>query len=270
MRLRRLIALAVLALVTSALGSVMFFAHGAELKPVTSAVEPEPLQDYSKFRHDTQQHTRMPCLVCHVRSDNSAKIKMPGHIPCSSCHQQQFAEGNSSPICYICHTQTSVKPFPGLSSFSAVFDHAKHTSQTNCATCHRPTRGGDALSIPDRANAHVTCFTCHKPDSMSGDRHIDSCSTCHQAGRVSRTSENSSAFGKGFNHSQHAREGLNCAQCHTVLRGMGRGRQVTAPAVSMHFARAGTRTCAACHDNRRAFGATNFSDCKRCHQGGKF
>jgi hypothetical protein len=83
----------------------------------------EPPQDFSRFRHDTQQHTRMPCLVCHVRSSNSPTPKMPGHIPCASCHSAEFAKGNASPICAICHTATDVKSFPPLRSFNAVFDH---------------------------------------------------------------------------------------------------------------------------------------------------
>lgn len=228
------------------------------------------LQDYSRFRHDTPQHTRMPCLVCHVRSDNRTAPKMPGHIPCSSCHAQQFAEGNASPICSICHTATDVKRFPPLRSFNAVFDHARHTRQTICATCHKPAARGVALSIPSRANAHATCFQCHGPQTMAGGRNIGSCSTCHQPGRPVRTPETARAFSVNFRHDEHARKSLQCSDCHTVRAGGRRGLQVSSPAASMHFARSGTVSCASCHNNRRAFGGNDFADCKKCHEGSTF
>lgn len=269
---RRGIRLVALASGAVTLVSLIFIAHARESAavPAVENATATLTQDYSRFRHDTEQHTRMPCLVCHVRNDNRAAMRYPGHIPCSSCHQEQFAQGNSSPMCYICHTQTGVKAFPGLKSFNAVFDHARHTRQTNCATCHRPTRRGVALSIPARTNGHTTCFQCHTPDSRSGEKNIATCSTCHQPGRPSRTSEAARAFNMNFSHAEHARKGLNCAQCHTVMAGRPRGRQVSSPVAAMHFARAGVRSCASCHDNKRAFGGNDFSDCKRCHEGRSF
>jgi len=227
-------------------------------------------QDFSRFRHDTAQHTRLPCLVCHVRSDNSSSPKMPGHIPCSSCHTQQFAEGNANPICSICHTATDVKSFPPLRSFNAVFDHGRHVRQTNCATCHKPASRGVALSIPSRLSAHATCFQCHGPRTVIGGKNIGSCSTCHQSGRLVRTPESARAFAVNFNHAEHSKKGLSCNDCHTVRPGARRGAQVAAPVASMHFARAGTNSCAACHNNRRAFGGNDFSDCRKCHEGRTF
>src|SRR5688500_14716885 len=240
--------------------------------PDVSTIEPAGpgTQDYSRFRHGTPQHTRMPCLVCHIRADNRAAPKMPGHIPCSSCHAQQFAEGNSNPICTICHTATDVKRFPPLRSFNAVFDHARHVRQTNCATCHKPTARGVALSIPSRTNAHTTCFQCHGPQAVVGGKNIGSCSTCHQPGRHVRTPETAKAFAVNFSHAEHARKNLSCSECHTVRAGLRRGMQVSSPAASMHFARSGVSSCAACHNNRRAFGGNDFADCKRCHEGSTF
>jgi c(7)-type cytochrome triheme protein len=247
----------------------MAFIQGSE--PVLSGVEGAVTeQDYSRFRHDTQQHTRLPCLVCHVRSDNSPALRMPGHIPCASCHTQQFAEGNQNPICSICHTATGVKNFPALRSFNAVFDHARHTRQTNCATCHKPRARGVALSIPARLSAHTTCFQCHGPRTMSGEKNIGSCSTCHQPGRLQRTPETARAFSMNFSHAEHSRKGISCAECHTVRAGVRRGAQVTSPAASMHFSRAATRSCASCHNDRRAFGDDNFANCKQCHEGRTF
>jgi hypothetical protein len=58
--------------------------------------------------------------------------------------------------------------------------------------------------------------------------------------------------------------------CHTVRAGGRRGAQVSSPLAAMHFARPGVASCAACHNNRRAFGGDDFSDCKQCHNGNRF
>lgn len=224
-------------------------------------------QDYSRFRHDSPQHTRMPCLVCHVRSDNSTKVSYPGHIPCASCHQQQFAD-NTNKICSICHTPTSVKPFPGLRSFNTRFDHSKHLRQTGCATCHKPSARGAALSMPS-GRGHATCFTCHGPNSTSAGKQISSCSTCHSPGRPSRFSEASRAYRVNFSHSEHRVARMDCSQCHVVRRGSGT-RQVSSPLVSMHFAPERASSCAACHNDKRAFGTADPAECKRCHTGATF
>ena len=152
---------------------------------------PEPVQpaDYSKFRHSNQYHSRLPCLVCHVRSDNSARIGFPGrnsHLPCAGCHALQFSD-SSSPICTICHSNSqtgAMKAFPGLRSFGAKFDHSRH-GRVNCATCHTSAARGVARNIPSGRSAHTTCFQCHTASSSNA---MASCSTCHQAGRLVRVS----------------------------------------------------------------------------------
>src|SRR5687768_10185677 len=79
----------------------------SEASPVPS---PAANLDYSRFNHDSFSHTRLPCLVCHVRGDNNAaKISFPGqngHVPCASCHVQQFADPNNA-MCTICHTESA-------------------------------------------------------------------------------------------------------------------------------------------------------------------
>lgn len=224
--------------------------------------------DFSKFKHSNPMHERMPCLLCHKRDDNSPVMKFSGHSPCSGCHTQQFNEGFQSQICTICHTGNAVKRFPTLRSFTARFDHAKHLKQTNCATCHKATRGGTGFSILQRSNSHQTCFQCHAANSSNA---MASCGTCHAPGRPPAAS---TEFVKAytatpFRHAAHLRS-MNCESCHTVRAGLGRGRQVSAPAAQMHFAPARAQSCASCHNNRRAFGGEDFNDCKRCHQGAKF
>ena len=235
----------------------------------------EPEADYSKFTHTNPQHARMPCLLCHKREDNSPRpVRSAGHTPCSGCHTEQFNAG-SHPICTVCHVSAqyaAVKPFPALRSFNVRFDHATHARggarpASNCAACHRPARRGVALSIPAGLGAHTTCFRCHTPGAQSGGRDISSCDTCHNLGGYRRTPMSAPAFRVSFSHAGHAREGLSCNDCHTVRAGAPQGRQVSAPQPLMHHANPRAQSCMSCHNNRRAFGGDDFSDCKKCHQG---
>ncbi len=226
----------------------------------------DPNLDFSKFDHQNVAHARFPCALCHERKDNSATPKLSGHIPCSSCHTAQFAD-NKNTICTICHKDAesgTVKAFPALQSFNVRFDHAKHLRQTNCAACHKPS--GKAFSIPAGFNAHNSCFGCHTPDAKSGEKEIGSCSTCHQSGRFggSIPTQAKAFTATPFSHASHK---LNCTACHKVKTGAPRGKQLTAPLAAMHFAPKNVQSCASCHNNRRAFGGDDTSDCKRCHRG---
>jgi c(7)-type cytochrome triheme protein len=244
----------------------------AEISPqqTPAAEDPagDPNLDYSKFLHTNPTHERMPCLICHQRNDNATRISFPGtggHSPCIGCHQQQFSAGRSSPICTICHTDAqtgALKAFPPLESFNANFSHASHHGVT-CATCHKPAQAGVARSIPDRSNAHMTCFQCHTAESDV--QKMSSCNVCHKPGEVSRTPETARAFQMSFSHSRHSRAGLSCASCHNTS-----GRNATAPVPKMHHAPAGVTSCASCHNGKRAFGADDFTNCKRCHVGNSF
>jgi len=226
-------------------------------------------KDYSKFQHGNAYHSRLPCLICHRRDDNSTRIGFPGksgHTPCAGCHGLQFSD-NTSPICTICHTATGMKRFPGLRSFGARFAHGRHT-RVNCSVCHTAARRGVSFSIPSGPAAHATCFRCH---TASSSNTMASCSTCHQPGRLVRTPEWTRAFSVSFSHRRHLTgTNMGCASCHSVQRGAARGRQVTAPLVSMHFAPAGRASCGKCHNSERAFGTSDFANCKRCHVGNSF
>ena len=232
---------------------------------------PEGL-DYSKFLHNSRNHARLPCLLCHRRESNSPRPQLPGksgHAPCAGCHAQQLSNSDS-PICTICHTDVksgALKPFPRLRSFSMKFDHSRHVKieGVSCASCHRPSRGGVALSIPAGFNAHQTCYRCHTPQAQSQGRDISSCRTCHQLGSYRRTPEVAQAFRVGFSHSKHLK--VTCIECHQVRAEMPQRRQVTSPAPLNHHAKAGTDSCLSCHDGKRAFGGDDFSVCKRCHTG---
>jgi c(7)-type cytochrome triheme protein len=233
---------------------------------------------YAQFKHDNPNHSRLPCLLCHRRPNNDAQPTLPGkdqHAPCTGCHQQQFAN-HASEICSICHTDAQsgkMKPFPALRSFNVRFDHAKHSAAgADCAKCHRRSRGGVALSIPARLNAHAICFSCHTPGAKAASgRDISSCGTCHQLGGFVRTSEQAAAYRVGFSHAKHdASERLTCVECHKVRPGLAQGRQVSAPVALNHRARAGTTSCATCHNSKRAFGGDDFSVCTRCHKGSQW
>ena len=228
--------------------------------------------DFSKFRHDNANHTRLPCLLCHRRETNAAKPVMPGganHAPCAGCHAQEFQNSNS-PVCLICHSNVqsgALKSFPRLASFGARFDHARHvnTGRASCATCHKPARGGVAQSIPDGVNAHTICYSCHTQRAESNGRDISTCGTCHQLGGRGFGVPSATAFRVGFSHAKHDRdEKLSCAECHRVQSGR---RQVSVPQPLNHHATPGVFSCMSCHNGKRAFGGDDFSVCKRCHTG---
>jgi c(7)-type cytochrome triheme protein len=106
------------------------------------------------------------------------------------------------------------------------------------------------------------------PRAQSNGRDLSSCSTCHSPGGYRRTPETARAFKVGFSHAFHGgNQKLNCNDCHNVRAGLGQGRQVTAPVPKMHHAAGNTQSCISCHNNTRAFGEGNFSDCKKCHKG---
>jgi c(7)-type cytochrome triheme protein len=230
--------------------------------------------EYSRFVHTQAEHARLPCLLCHRREDNVRRLVYPGHSPCAGCHSQQFANP-ASPICTICHTDPqsgAMKAFPPLRTFNVRFDHARHARgaarpRNGCEACHRPERRGVSLSIPAGLGAHATCFQCHSPRAQAGGRDISSCGVCHRVGRYSRTPELTAAYRVNFSHADHERAGLNCNDCHTVRAGMPQRRQVTSPSPMQHHAPPRARSCMTCHDDRRAFGGDDFSDCKRCHEG---
>ncbi|MBP7416327.1 MAG: hypothetical protein KA831_06715, partial [Pyrinomonadaceae bacterium] len=77
------------------------FQGSAAANELTPETLPESQPNYSKFNHNEPQHTRLPCLLCHQRNDNSPTPKRSGHMPCAGCHVQQFAD-NTSPLCTIC------------------------------------------------------------------------------------------------------------------------------------------------------------------------
>jgi len=233
----------------------------------------ESAPNYSKFKHDNPNHSRLPCLLCHRRETNSPQPVLAGsngHLPCAGCHAREFAN-SASPICTICHANSpsgTLKRFPRLNSFNMKFDHARHTrmSGVGCITCHRPSRAGVAMTIPAGLNAHVTCYQCHGPQAKSGDRNISSCGVCHEPGRDVRTRETARAFRVGFSHAKHDKsEGLTCNECHRVRTGVAQRFQVTAPQPLNHHAVAGAFSCMSCHNGKRAFGGDDFSVCTRCH-----
>jgi c(7)-type cytochrome triheme protein len=210
-----------------------------------------------------------------VEPQHAARPSIPGasnHLPCAGCHAQQFA-GSSGPMCGICHTDSQsgkLKPFPRLASFNMKFDHGRHMRMggLSCASCHRPARGGVAITIPAGFNAHTTCFRCHTPNAKSGEQNISSCGVCHQPGRHVRMRETATAFRVGFSHARHDQsEGLSCNECHRVRAGVARRLQVSAPQPLNHHASPGAFSCMSCHNGKKAFGGDDFTVCKRCHTG---
>ena len=228
-------------------------------KPLIPDVPVDEMSDvnFTTFKHD-KRHQTIPCLLCHQRTEDSAKPKFSSHTPCAGCHTQQFKD-KSHPICVICHTNVEtgeLKEFPPMKSFKMEFNHTAHFKEANCATCHQPQGGG--ISIPARLNAHATCFQCHTSDKIVGEKNLGSCSTCHQPGTPNPITDSAKTVGFNFEHAKHS--GLNCQSCHTPTS----SNQMSAINVSMHSGQ--TNSCRTCHNGGKAFGATDFKDCRRCHQ----
>jgi len=230
--------------------------------------------DYSGFAHSSSAHARLRCTVCHRRDAEAPQTIRPGHRPCSSCHSGKFAS-MKGPICTVCHTNAEpkgpeLKPFSGLRSFNVKFNHARHAN-AGCATCHKPIKRSVAFSIPAGSSAHSTCNQCHGVGAQKAGRDLSSCDVCHERGRYQRPPAFSRAYKIQFNHSQHASpQKLSCNDCHRAKGGTASPGQMSEPIPAMHRASESALSCMTCHNNKRAFGGDDFSDCKRCHQGPTF
>lgn len=241
-----------------------------EKKPAESPFQPLPENvvatdkmedvDFSQFKHDSPRHQTVPCLLCHIQKDEKTQQpKFASHQTCAGCHTPQF-EDKAHPICVTCHTDQGsekLKPFPAMKSFRAEFNHTAHFKETDCATCHQMQ--GDGMTVPSSGDAHATCFQCHTTDKIVGEKNIGSCSTCHVAGAANRIVDSTEKIGFNFAHSKHS--GLDCKSCHSAT---GSGNKMSEITVGMHSGQA--NSCVTCHNNQRAFGATNFNDCRRCHE----
>lgn len=274
-------------LLVAVTGFLVMLVSNARVTAVTSST-PERAQDagldYSKFLHTSQRHASLECAACHVRHNNSVTPSFPGHRACMECHSAQFISTPSLPMCAICHSKLEgqnppLKAFPAgfKERFNVKFDHAQHNigdvrPQEGCALCHTPARRGMALSIPSGLNAHNQCYVCHTPGRQSdAGRDISSCATCHAQAPYARTSTNARAFRASFSHADHgSRQRLGCADCHNLTAGLPQSRQVSAPRTAQHFSSSRVQSCMTCHNGRRAFGDTDFGDCKRCHKGQTF
>lgn len=213
--------------------------------------------DFSSFKHDSERHRDVPCLLCHQQKDDLGRPQFSSHTPCAGCHTPQFKD-KTHLICTTCHTESDsaeLKPFPAMASFRANFNHSEHIRTTTCASCHKPQ--GSGMTVPSGGDAHTTCFTCHTSDKVVGDKNIGSCNTCHELGRPNRIVDSTAAIGFNFDHAKHGR--VACDSCHSPA-GVNK---MSATTVSQHKNLA--NSCATCHNSKRAFGASRMADCRRCH-----
>ena len=141
--------------------------------------------NYSQFKHDNPNHSRLPCLLCHRRTDNSSQPKLPGknaHAPCTGCHQQ------SLPIRAV--RSRFMRTSEQAAAFRVGFSHANHdaSEKLSCAECHRVRPGlprGRQVSSPvalnHRAAARSTsCATCHNSERAFGGDDFSVCTRCHK------------------------------------------------------------------------------------------
>ncbi|HEV2802976.1 MAG TPA: cytochrome c3 family protein [Pyrinomonadaceae bacterium] len=286
---RRVVARALLLVCVAGVSALSVFnGRAAAPNPVAATVAPSQQQqqsniDFSKFLHNSPRHASLGCADCHRReANNSTRPTLPGHKSCTGCHLPQFVTANI-PMCAICHTDLNsqnppVKGFPSIRSFNAKFDHAQHNTgaarpSNGCVACHTPAaRRAAAMTIPAGFNAHGQCYTCHTPGAQANGRDIASCGVCHAlSGNFFRTSTNARAFRASFSHATHGpRQRLGCNDCHNLRAGLPQSRQVTVPAVAQHFNTTRAQSCMTCHNGRRAFGDSDFNDCRRCHKAQTF
>ena len=154
------------------------------------------------------------------------------------------------------------------------FDHRKHTEKASCTRCHdtaaTSTRAADR-NLPDQDR----CAECH-PVRVSGPEQGDPaqlCGFCHPAylapGGAPRFRGGATVGGRAevsnppplssvpapylrFDHSAHARAGIDCLTCHARVPGLGKTTRCDVTPLM--------EDCRACHDGRRA------SDrCRTCH-----
>lgn len=274
-------------LLLSIAGFILIVINGNRLHAATAMPQPAQGadQDYSNFSHQSQRHASLECAACHHRSaDNSTRPRLPGHKACTGCHLAQFVTSNI-PLCFICHTDVKstdapLKAFPAHfnESFNLKFDHAQHMNgearpQQGCVFCHdRPLHKGVALNIPAGLPAHNQCYTCHTPNRRTpAGLDISSCGICHANGAYIRTRTTARAFSASFSHAEHsARQRLGCADCHSLTPGLPQSKQVSLPRTAEHFHVAREMSCQGCHNGKRAFGESDFGDCRRCHKGQTF
>lgn len=234
-------------------------------------------QNWGTFSHSSRSHSGINCNSCHQRTDNFITPRFPGHSACINCHLTQFVTPQTQ-MCLICHSnvQTSAAPlkaFPAKFNerFNMKFDHVAHNRgagrpANGCVACHKPLRGGVALSIPVGIRAHSQCYSCHTPNRFVGGRDLGSCSMCHAQANYRRTSTNAAAFQASFSHADHgARQRLNCSDCHSLAAGAPQGRQVSSPVVAQHFSSTRAMKCMSCHNDKPTFGDRDFANCKLCH-----
>ncbi len=228
-------------------------------------------KDYGRFSHTVPEHAEISCDSCHDREGTT--LKYAGHNSCINCHMGEFVKQDSN-ICVICHTNSPANPaelqaFPARfdEGFSMSFDHAQHSvgdarPAQGCAACHYPQGASRTISVG--ISTHSQCFTCHTQES-----NIGSCNTCHAIEPYARVQPGrSNVLGFAFSHADH--NSVGCADCHSPKSGAPMGRQITFPTAVQHFSRKSSVTCATCHNDRRAFGERDFTNCARCHKGSGF
>ena len=249
---------------------------------ITASETPEGVAErtstktFEDFSHEIPEHKEFDCASCHQREGSSQKLEYAGHASCIGCHLNQFTDRDPV-MCSICHNDLrsvppTMKSFPVRfrEGFNMKFEHSAHTRGAGlppegCASCHRPAGAGK--TIPIGIQAHANCYSCHTAESKIG-----SCNTCHEIAPYRRTPPSRYVFRAVFSHNDHtSRQGVSCADCHSIRPGAPQGRQVTNIAAREHSGPGGN--CADCHNGSRAFGGNgpnDFANCARCHTGSGF
>jgi hypothetical protein len=198
-------------------GAVMAFgvggAAGESRRVVVPGLDAAVVSD--SFAH--VQHTKLPCMTCHLSSSGAMLTFTPPrgcqichHVDqarngCAQCHSPGSVpeaievrlaiasadtparertvafrhEGHASQKCAACHGQ-SVTLAPVDSALTCRGCHADHhQARRNCATCHRTESITQPHSRP--VQAHVACDRCHSTAAIAPLTPTRSfCLVCHE------------------------------------------------------------------------------------------
>ncbi|MBI5513349.1 MAG: hypothetical protein HY909_06240 [Deltaproteobacteria bacterium] len=178
------------------------------------------------------------CRTCHDAPSGALPRETPGHGDCVACHDPHGPVPDRD-TCGRCHGSTASEarqagPAPHRDCLSCHAGHGPATSARGaCASCHE----GPSEALEGAPAAHRDCRACHAPHGDPGTGPAR-CASCHarEAGSVG--------------HGAHR----DCTSCHQPHRAGG-------PAGD----HAGTRTCAGCHAEAAAPGASHRGTCSQCH-----
>ena len=153
------------------------------------------------------------------------------------------ASGPDAPQCLTCHGAGTAKPVP------PTHDGRPEGTYSGCHPASAQHASGQAPSKPDQGPASPASQATAARQGATGESEVGKCMGCHQNPKLSMTLENGEELNllvdvNAFDNSIHGGK-LSCSDCHVNFNGFPH-RQLKA-------------------SNRRAYVASYYEVCKRCH-----